>query len=392
MQTRRGGTPLSTRIDAVDWLRGLVMVLMALDHVRDYFSNLRVNPEDPSASPALFFTRWVTHFCAPTFVLLAGSGAYLYGAGGRPRLELARFLLSRGLWLVFLGLTLVRFSVTFNFDYHFLFGEVIWVIGWSMVLLSALVWLRAWAVGLLGVVIVAGHNALDSVTAEQLGLPGWLWTVLHRQGIVEMRPGYFFFVIYPLLPWFGVLAAGYGLGPLLRLERRRQILLTLGLALTAVFVALRWSNLYGDPRPWEPMGDGLRTLMSFLNCTKYPPSLLFVCMTLGPALVALALADPPAGPLARPLVTFGRVPLFYFLVHFLLIHAAAVAVALVRHGRCDWLLANPGPGAPPPPPDAGFGLAGVYVVWVLVVLAMYGPCRWYAGVKRRHPGGVLSYL
>jgi hypothetical protein len=166
-------------------------------------------------------------------------------------------------------------------------------------------------------------------------------------------------------------------------------LLTLGLRLTAAFVGLRWSNLYGDARPWEPLTGGLRTLMSFLACTKYPPSLLFACMMLGPALVALALADPPTGPLAKPFVTFGRVPLFYFLGHFFLIHAVAVVVALAFHGRCDWLLANPGPDAPLPPPDAGFGLPGVYAVWVLVVLAMYGPCRWYAGVKRRHPGGVL---
>ena len=351
--------PGGARLDAVDWLRGAVMVVMALDHVRDFFTYERIDPGDPAAaSPALFFTRWVTHFCAPTFVLLAGAGAYLYGARGRSRAELAWFLLTRGLWLVLLELTAVRFSVTFNLDYHFSFGQVIWAIGWSMVVLAGLVWLPAWAIGLLGVAIVVGHNALDGVSAERLGLPEWLWTLLHRQGPIELWPGYIFFNVYPLLAWIGVLAAGYGLGPLLRLDRaqRRPLLLALGLAMTAAFVGLRWSNLYGDPRPWAPQADGLRTLMAFLACTKYPPSLQFVLMTLGPALVALALVDPPAGPFARPLVTFGRVPLFFYLIHFPLIHAAAAAGS----GRGRRTASRPGRGAPAPgrPPPRGSAGSG----------------------------------
>jgi hypothetical protein len=162
--------------------------------------------------------------------------------------------------------------------------------------------------------------------------------------------------------------------------------------MTAAFIGLRWLHLYGDPRSWEPQADWLHTVMAFLNCSKYPPSLQFTLMTLGPALVALALADRPAGPLARPFITFGRVPLFYYLLHFPLIHAGAVALALVRHGNADWLFAIPGLNAPAPPPNAGLGLPGVYLVWVLVVVALYWPCVWFAGVKRRHPGGVLSYL
>jgi uncharacterized membrane protein len=391
-------TPLpgrSDRLDAVDWLRGAVMVVMALDHVRDFFTYEHINPEDPAiAPPALFFTRWVTHFCAPTFVLLAGAGAYLYGARGRSRAQLAWFLLTRGLWLVLLELTLVRFSATFNFDYRFSFGQVIWAIGWSMVALAGLVWLPAGAVGLIGVAIVAGHNLLNRVSADRVGLPGWLWDLLLVRRPFEPVRGYVFWNVYPLLPWFGVLAAGYGLGPLLRLDsgRRRPLLLALGLGMTAAFVALRWSHGYGDPRSWAPQADGLHTLMAFLACTKYPPSLQFVLMTLGPALVALALADRPLGPLARPVMTFGRVPLFFYLIHFPLIHAAAVGLALARYGQADWLFANPGPAAPEPPPGASLSLPGVYLVWIGVVVVLYWPCRWYAGVKRRHPGGLLSYL
>jgi uncharacterized membrane protein len=386
-----GTLPASAaRLDSVDLVRGAVMVLMALDHVRDYLGP-QVNPEDlGSAPPALFLTRWVTHFCAPTFVFLAGVGAYLRGARGTSRPELAWFLLTRGLWLVALEFTLVYWAWSFSLDYRFTVAEVIWAIGVSMVALSGLVFLPAWAVGLVGVAILVGHNLLDGVRGADLGPAGWLWDLLHTRRGFEPLPGYTFFVAYPLLPWFGVLAAGYGFGALLGGDpaRRRARLLGLGLGMTLAFVALRALNGYGDPRHWSVQGDGLRTLMAFLNCEKYPPSLLFVLMTLGPAVLALALADRVPGPLAGPLVTFGRVPLFYFLLHFLLIHSLAVGLALARYGRADWLFGN----LPGGPPDYAYGLPGVYLLWVCCVALLYPACRWFAGVKRRHPGGLLSYL
>ena len=395
MSESQVGERSAGRIDAIDWLRGAVMVLMALDHVREFFWFGLVNPQNPAtASPALFFTRWITHFCAPTFVLLAGAGAYLYGARGRARSALAWFLLSRGVWLVLLEFTIVRWSSLFNFDYRFTFGQVIWAIGGSMVLLSGLVWLPTGVIGVIGAAIIATHNLLDGVSAEQVGAPEWLWTLLFRQKSIVIAPGYVYFNVYPLWAWFGVLCAGYGLGPILQLDRgrRRLILLGLGVALTAAFVALRALHLYGDPRPWTVQKDSLRTVMAFLACTKYPPSLQFLLMTLGPALIVLAAVDRRSGPPFKPLITYGRVPLFYYLLHFPLIHGLAVAWAWQRYGRTDWLFANPGLFSPRPPFDGGMSLPGVYLVWILVVVALYWPCKWFAGVKRRHPGGWRSYL
>jgi uncharacterized membrane protein len=380
------------RLDSVDLLRGAVMVVMALDHVRDFFCAVPGNPQDPSqASPALFLTRWVTHFCAPVFVFLAGAGASLAAARGQPRRELAWFLFTRGLWLVVLELTLIRLGWSFDVTYRLVLFQVIWAIGWSMVALAALAWAPVWAVGLLGIAIVAGHNLLDEVPAGRLGPAAWVLDLLHTPRPFEPAPGYTALNLYPLLPWFGVMAAGYGFGPLLLTQpagRRRRLLIGLGLALTLAFVALRAAGLYGDPRPWSPQGSTLTTVLAFVNCTKYPPSLLFVLMTLGPAVLALGLFDRPAGPAGRVLVTYGRVPLFYYLIHFPLIHALAVGLALFQCGEAGWLFADPLGG---PRGCFGLGLPGTYLVWVGVVALLYLPCRWYAGVKRRR-GGVLRYL
>jgi uncharacterized membrane protein len=242
--------------------------------------------------------------------------------------------------------------------------------------------------------IVAGQHLLDGIPGEAFGVPTWLWDLFFRQRGFVLAPGYVFFNVYPLFAWIGVLFAGYGFGTILQLERerRRRLLLALGLSMTVSFVGLRWFSVYGDPRPWTPQDDRVRSLMVFLACTKYPPSLQFLLMTLGPALTLLALVDRPSGPPVRWLITFGRVPLFFYLLHFPLIHGSALGLAYLRYGAADWLVAIPGPNAPPPPPDAGLSLQGVYLAWVLVVFALYWPCRWYAGVKGRHPGGVLSYL
>ncbi len=386
------------RLDSVDLLRGLAMVVMALDHVRDYFTHYPYPPEDLAhTTPGLFLTRWVTHFCAPIFVFLAGTGAFLYGARGRSKKQLAWFLLTRGLWLMILELTLVRIGWTFNFDYHFFIGQVIWAIGCSMVVLAGLVFLPTWAVTLAGISIIALHNVGDRIEPEFFGRFGDLWAVLHVRFAPLRHDGFVFLVVYPLLPWIGVMAAGYGFGSLLLQEqpKRRRSCLVIGLALTVAFVAIRYGNAYGDPEPWSQQSREpaeLYTLFSFLKCEKYPPSLLFLLMTLGPSIAALALFDRKPGLFGRGFVTFGRVPLFYYLLHLPLIHALAVGLDYLRYGRSP-LLSQPAFAVPPSQyPDSGISLPAVYLVWLSVVVILYPVCLWFAGIKRRYRNGWLSYL
>jgi uncharacterized membrane protein len=407
-----GYVPARPRLDSLDLLRGLVMVIMALDHVRDYFShsfltNPATDPTDLSKTTvALFLTRWVTHFCAPTFVFLAGTGAFLSGTRGKSTGALSRFLLTRGLWLVLLDLTVVRLGWNFNLDYsHEFGGGVIWVIGWSMVILSALVFLPTSAVAVLGIALVAFHNLWDGRSAQDVALPQWLWVVLHYPAQFTLLPplhlGEFdipeikFVTGYSLLPWLGVLTAGYGFGALFLLDRaqRRKQLLGLGLSLTLLFVVLRYANGYGDSRPWSPQKDGVFTALSFLNCQKYPPSLLFVLMTLGPAIAALSLFERDWGPLGKFFVVFGRVPLFYYLLHIPLIHGLVVAIDYARYGYSPYL--HEAPWSLPRdnlPPDYGFDLPVVYLIWIGVVLFLFPICWWFAGVKQRRREGWLSYL
>jgi uncharacterized membrane protein len=383
----------STRLDSVDLLRGLVMVIMALDHVRDYFSSDRFDITDPKyTTAALFLTRWITQFCAPVFVFLAGTGAYLSGARGKDKVELSWFLLTRGLWLVVLELTLVRFGWSFNLDYHDMGGAVIWAIGWSMVVLGYLVFLPTPVVTALGILMIVTHNLFDGIPAERFGSFGWLWAILHSGEMLEPLPGVHFAPAYPLVPWIGVMAAGYGFGTLLLQERaaRRRALIDLGLVLTVAFVGLRALNVYGDPRPWSAEPPWF-VVFSILNCWKYPPSLLYLLMTLGPAILALAWFDRQPGPLGRLLVTFGRVPLFYYLIHIPMIHALQVGIDLYRYGEAPYLN-QPFYANVKVPSDYGFSLGWVYVIWLGIVVALYPVCKWYAGVKRRHPEGVLSYL
>jgi uncharacterized membrane protein len=372
------------------------MVLMVIDHTRDFFGDPSLIPEDLSrATPALFLTRWVTHFCAPVFAFLAGTGAYLAGTKGRSRSSLAAFLLTRGLWLIFLELTVMNFGLHFNLLPANIFLLVLWSIGGSFVILSGLVYLPSRLVGALGLLLIASHNLLDFVA----GSPGALGpleplALLYRRGLLPLPGDVRLIVGYPLLPWFGVVAAGYGFGEVIRLEpaRRRSIMLIAGLGLTALFVALRASGIYGEPNPWTTQQTPVLTAMSFLNCTKQPPSLLFLSMTLGPALVALGLFDRfgVRGPTCRAIVTFGRVPLFFFIVHFYLIHALAVLAGVVRGLPVAWLFSPVFQGAPPP--GWSLGLPGIYAVWAAVLLLLYFPCCWFADLKKRHPGGWLAYL
>jgi uncharacterized membrane protein len=390
------------RLDSVDFVRGVVMVVMALDHVRDFFHVYAksFDPLDPAKTwTALFFTRWVTHFCAPTFVFLAGAGAFLAARRGRTKGELSRFLLTRGLWLILLEVTLVRFGWFFNLDYHFVLLQVIWAIGWGMVVLAGLVFLPTRAVAAFGLSLIFLHNLLDRFGAADFGPLRWLWVLLHEANVVSPRPGYVLLSAYPLVPWVGVMAAGYAFGSLLTLERgrRRRVLLSIGGAAVALFVLLRALNLYGDPQPWSAQPRGAwYTFLSFLNTQKYPPSLLFLLMTLGPAVVALALFDRAREPAAwaRPFVVFGRVPMFYYLLHVPLMHLVAVVFSYLKYGRADWLYLNWSPPGQTPlePPGYGYDLWVVYLVWLGVVAALYPLCRWFAGVKGRRRDAWLSYL
>jgi len=379
------------RLTSVDQLRGLVMVLMVLDHSREFFGNYGNDPTNLSTTTVpLFLTRWVTHFCAPVFVFLAGTGAFLSLARGKTRRELAFFLVTRGLWLMVLELTLVKLGWMFALDYSSSLAQVIWVIGESMILLAALIFLPIPAIAGVGLVLIAGHNLFDGALAEHLASLGPFSTVL-RPKMLTIVEGRTLTVAYPLLPWLGVMTVGYAFGPLLLAQpaRRHRVIFGLGTAMTLAFVVLRAINIYGDPKPWSSQASPAFTLLSFLNCEKYPPSFLFLLMTLGPALILLALFDRVPGGLGRTLVTFGQVPLFYYLLQWPLVHSLAILVALVRGEPVAWFFKD----APfNPPAGYGHGLPFIYLMWGVAVLMLYYPCRWFAALKRRRRDAWLSYF
>jgi len=380
------------RVEAIDAVRGAIMIVMALDHTRDFFGIPGQNPTNlASASAALFLTRWVTHFCAPVFFLLMGTGAFLAGQR-RGAGEMSRFLVSRGAWLIFLELVVMRcFAYQFNVDYRLTMLLVLWALGWALIALAVMVRLPIALTAAIGALMVAGHNLLDPVRSAHP-----LWRILHAPGVVLDLSGHVVFVAYPLVPWIGVTALGYALGKAYTwpAERRRALLVRLGVALTLAFLVVRGLNVYGDPSPWTPQRDALFTGLSFLNTTKYPPSLAFLLMTCGPALLALAWAEARPALWPRALLAFGRVPLFYFMLHFVLIHAAAAIVCAVRYGSAHWMFESPDLANYPftPPPGWGFSLPIVYLVWAGVVTATYPCCRWFAAVKAERRTAWLSYL
>lgn len=365
------------------------MILMALDHVRDFTSSTAFlfQPDDLArTNAALFFTRWITHFCAPVFMFTAGMGAYFRVTRGRSVAELSRFLVTRGLWLVLLELTVMRLALSFGRGPVIL--EVVWALGWSMVILGVLVHLPVRVLAAFSIATIALHNLADGVT------DGWIWNILHRPGLLSLS-GVIVIAGYPLVPWFAVMAAGYCFGQVMTFEtdRRRLWLLRIGSGMTAAFVVVRSINLYGDPQRWSGAIPGM-VVLSFLKVTKYPPSLDFLLMTLGPAILLLLWLDRVQLGDTNPLIVFGRVPLFYFVVHLFLIHGLAVLLAALRYGHAGFMLSPlPSMGGPMVyPPDYGYGLGGVYTLWLAVVIVMYPLCRWFAGVKRRRRDWWLSYL
>lgn len=392
---------MKPRLHSLDLLRGSVVVIMALDHIRDFFhfDSQLFSPEDLTrTSVALFLTRWVTHFCAPVFIFLAGTSACLMMKRGMSRTALSAFLVRRGLWLVVVEMTFVLFAATFNFSYRYIVWQVIWVIGWSMVALAALLYVPWRALLAFSVVMIAGHNLLDGVVPEQFGSLGWLWKVLHVGPTpIELAEGHTVLMIYPLIPWVGVMSAGFCFGRAFDLEtaQRRRVLLGLGLALTVAFVVLRLVNMFGDPDPWSSQSTPTMTFLSFLRTTKYPPSLLYLLMTLGPSLIALRFLDGISVGQRNPLLVFGRVPFFFYVVHWYALHLAALLFAWMRYGRFDFLF-----GLPPSllpfsvgyPADYGYALSTVLVIWLAIVAVLYPLCRWFADVKARYRAAWLSYV
>jgi uncharacterized membrane protein len=412
--------PKRTRIDSIDLLRGIVMVIMMLDHTRDFVHRDYLQGFEPTdlsrTNVILFFTRWITHFCAPLFVFLAGTGTYLQLIRGKSKSDLSRFLITRGLWLILLEFTVVRISVFLNVNYEFLgVMQVIWVIGVSMILLAALIHLPLRVIAGFGIGMIALHNLLDSYKVQG----GWqgpsspvpsywakLYFILHQP--LEAFPVVGFpspvvAVIYPLIPWVGVMAAGYAFGALYQLDaqRRRRILLIMGSVATALFVILRAINYYGDPSKWSQQNTVVFTLLSFLNTTKYPPSLLFLLMTLGPSMFALAWfesnsdssgrAQSPGNRIQSAFITFGRVPLFFYLLQWPTARFLAVIVHLAAGKPVGWMFGGQ-VGLSAPPPGVGFNLAVVYACWIVGVVLLYPLCKWFAGVKQRRRDWWLSYL
>jgi uncharacterized membrane protein len=385
------------RIESIDLLRGIVMILMALDHARDYFNRdaYLYDPTDMTQTNAfLFFTRWITHFCAPIFMFLAGTAAFLYGVKKGPKAA-SFFLLTRGVWLIFVELFIVSVGWTFNVHFTFYILQVIWAFGVAMIILSAIIHLPRTAQLLIAIALIGGHNLLDGIHVAGNGLPAVTWSFLHEFHFFGY-PTFSFVIGYPILPWAGLITLGYYLGglyaPDIAPQRRKKMLTRLGLAFLAGFFLLRVINHYGDPNPWQTQHH---PFLSFFNVTKYPPSLDYILMTIGPALLFLAFAERPLNAFTSKLALYGRVPFFYYLLHIYIFHGlAVVAVMLQGHPAADMTNITAWVTSAPQLKGYGFDLGVVYGVWLIVVIALYPLCKWFDGYKRAHQAQKpwLSYL
>ncbi|MBP7584054.1 MAG: DUF1624 domain-containing protein [Spirochaetes bacterium] len=387
MDTLSPDTPSGNRIPTIDILRGLALVLMVLDHTRSFFHEARFSPSILMRTyPSLYLTRLVTHPAAPVFFLLAGTAAYLaIRKTGKAR-EVSRFLLLRGLLCIALEVTVVNFFWFFSLDYEFVNFQAIWALGWAMILLSAMVRVHPAVAGVIGIVLIAGHNMFDGITPDAPGGFGWLWKIIHTYGTIKAW-GIQWRVVFPLVPWAGVMLAGYWLGTVYDrdLVDRRKILLRAGLAVTAAFFILRWMNVYGDPYTWYRNPTFVYTVMSFFNCEKYPPSLSFLLMTLGPALVTLGLLEGARHRALGVLELFGRVPFFFYLTHLPLAHLLSVLALYARYGEIYLNRFTI-------PDGRGFGLAAVYLVTAAIVAALYVPCKKYEMLRHSGNFPLLRYL
>jgi uncharacterized membrane protein len=388
---------LQTRINSIDFLRGLVMIIMALDHTRDFFhiESLTGDPLDlHTTTPLLFFTRWITHFCAPVFVFLSGTSAFLQGLR-KPKKELSSFLMKRGLWLIFVELVIMTLGITFDLQYNYFILQVIWAIGISMVLLSLIIWLPFRAILAIGLIILATHNLLDYYEAGHQGNYTLWYQLLHKQGIYPLSADHSLFIFYPFLAWTGVMILGYCFGKFYMHDvmNRHKRTMILGVALVIFFICVRLADVYGDPLHWSVQDTSLHTLFSFINTQKYPPSLLYTCMTIGPALILLGALGDATNKFIRFVTVYGRVPLFYYILHFYLLHLIS-AIMFIARGHT---FAEGAKGIEQVPfkfqvPGEGYGLSVVYLVWLCVVLALYPLCRWYSNYKLVHKRWWVSYI
>ncbi len=387
------------RITSIDLLRGLVMIIMALDHTRDYFHKpaYLYDPTDLAhTTPAIFFTRWITHFCAPVFVFLAGTSAFISGQR-KTKKELSIFLLKRGVWLMLLELTLVNFSWFFNPTFSLLVLQVIWVLGLSMVILSALIHLPLKLIFAFGLLLVCSHNLLDNVTVEGNNLQGWGWALLHKFSFFKWN-GTTVAVGYPIIPWAGVMALGYCMGKIYQQSfdaaKRKRILMWTGIICIALFFIVRYSNLYGDPLKWERQSTAFYSFLSMLNTNKYPPSLLYLLMTIGPSLLFLSLSENIAEKFSAVTSTYGRVPLFYYVAHVFVLHFfAMLAAQFTGYHWQDMIFKTTWITLQPSLKGYGFSLAVVYIIWIAVVIVLFPFCKKYDAYKMSNKDKWwLSYL
>jgi len=387
-----------SRIQSIDLLRGLVMIIMALDHTRDFFHQgaFTGDPLDPSTTtPILYFTRWITHFCAPTFVFLAGTSAWLQGQRKTTK-ELSRFLITRGLWLILIELTVMSLGITGDIYFGLFTLQTIWAIGISMVILGIVIRLPFNLILLTGLLIVFGHNAIDFAEKGRTDFPVW-WQFLHRPGFIPLWEHHALGIFYPFLSWSGLMMLGYCCGKIFtdtEPEKRNKILLWMGIGALLFFIAMRTIAVYGDPLAWNKQKDGLRTFLDFMDVQKYPPSLLFMCATIGPALIFMALVKNVSGRIAKIISVYGRVPFFYYILHFYLLHIIAIIVFLSRgHSFAQGIQGIPNFPFRFVVPGEGFSLGIVYVIWIAVVVALYPLCKWYDNYKTNHKEKWwLSYL
>lgn len=374
------------------------MIIMALDHVRDYFhaGAFQFDPTDLTRTDVpLFFTRWITHFCAPVFTFLAGASAFLNGTK-KTKKDLSWFLFTRGLWLVIAEILIITLGWTFNPQYPVLILQVIWALGISMMVLAAMVWLPRTVILITGLALIFGHNLLDPIDASGNNASSILISLLHQSHYFSMKP-FSVMLGYPVSPWIGIMLTGYAFGqlylPTYDAGKRRRTLLWLGLSAVALFIVIRSINLYGDPRPWSNQQSPLFTFLSFLNVSKYPPSLLYILMTLGPSMLFLAFAEKPLNRFTEKPVVFGRVPMFFYILHIYLIHLLAVIAAAVSGYKWSDMVLTGWVSMNRQLDGYGFSLVFVFVLWILIVFGLYPLCKWYDEYKRvNRSKWWLSYI